>query len=71
MSNRIEQLSITPTVNRQTPKNEFGDVLKGTLEKGAGLVSNALMSAIPGGAAVSAAVSQVTSMVNSAPRAAA
>jgi len=67
---RIDQVSITPTVARQTPKNEFGEVLKNTLQQGAnalGMVSGALLQGAPGGGVVSAAVSSVANFVNQAP----
>lgn len=63
--NRIGALSITPTVARQTPQNDFGTVLaRGASEvvkAGSGIVS----SMIPGGPALSAAVSSVRSTVSS------
>jgi hypothetical protein len=63
--NRIASLSITPTVPRQTPRNEFGAVLARTaneaVKNGAGLVS----SMVPGGPALSAAVSSARSTVSS------
>lgn len=61
-------VSLTPTVARQTPKNEFGQVLKNTLEgatKAAGIVSGALLGNIPGGGIISAAVSSVTNFASS------
>jgi hypothetical protein len=60
---RISQLSITPTVGRQTPKRDFGDVLKNTVGRvlNNGIVKGAL-SSIP---VVSAAVSAVNSMASS------
>lgn len=64
------RISLTPTVARQTPRNEFGNVLKNTLEKAGqvgGAVSGALLNNIPGGGIISAAVSSVTSLANSGP----
>lgn len=64
------RISLTPTVARQTPRNEFGNVLKNTLEKAGqvgGAVSGALMNSIPGGGIISAAVSSVTALANSGP----
>ena len=61
--NRIHNLSVTPTVARQTPRNEFGEVLKNTL-KGAANIGGALIGALPGGAIVSAAVTSVTSFAS-------
>ena len=57
-SNRI---SMTPTVARQTPKNEFGNVLKNTLQTAVSAGSQ-LVGMLPGGGIVSAAVSNVTSL---------
>ncbi len=57
--NRIASLSLTPTLPRQTPKNEFGEVLARTAQEvvrtGAGIVSGVL----PGAPVVSAAVSGI------------
>jgi hypothetical protein len=60
---RISQLSITPTIGRQTPKRDFGDVLKNTVGRmlNNGIVRGAL-SSIP---VVSAAVSAVSSLASS------
>lgn len=60
---RISQLSITPTVGRQTPKRDFGDVLKASVGRvlNHGIVQGALGS-IP---VVSAAVSAVSSLTAS------
>lgn len=63
-------VSLTPTVARQTPRNEFGQVMKNTLEtatKAAGVVSGALMGSLPGGGIISAAVSSVTNLASSGP----
>ncbi len=56
-NNRLNNIVMTATTERQTPRNEFGDVLKSTLQTGAGVVSGAL--GIVGGSIpiVSAAVS--------------
>src|SRR5438132_9551175 len=60
--NRINPLSFTPTGRRQTPKDEFGEVLANTLQSavktGAGLIG-----AIPGVPVVSAAVNAVSGLV--------
>jgi len=62
--NRIGSLSITPTVARQTPRNDFGTVFARTAQEvvraGAGVAANL----IPGGPAVSAAVSSISSVVS-------
>ena len=63
-SNRI---SMTPTVARQTPKNEFGEVLKNTVQTAA-QISGSLMSALPGGGIISAAVSNVTTLASAQSR---
>lgn len=64
-NNRIASLSITPTIARQTPQNEFGTVLARTAQEvvktGVGLVGGM----IPGGPVMSAAVSSVSSTVAS------
>lgn len=64
-NNRIASLSITPTIARQTPRNEFGTVLARTAQEvvktGVGLVGGM----IPGGPVMSAAVSSVSSTVAS------
>lgn len=70
-SNRIDptpvRISTNLTVDRQTPKTDFGDRLKAGLDNAAGAVANGAALAapfIPGGAIVSAAVSSVTQMSN-------
>jgi hypothetical protein len=64
--NRIGSLSITPTVARQTPQNDFGTVFARTAQEvvrsGAGVAA----ALLPGGPAVSAAVSSISSVVSSA-----
>jgi hypothetical protein len=60
-SNRI---SLTPTVARQTQKNEFGNVLKNALQSAAN-VGGALLNSVPGGGVISAAVSNVTALASS------
>jgi hypothetical protein len=64
-NNRIASLSMTPTVGRQTPNNEFGTVLARTAHEivstGAGLVGGV----VPGVPVMSAAVSSVRSVVSS------
>ncbi len=63
MDNRLNQVSVTPTVARQTPKNEFGNVLKDTLQTGA-QVAGSLLGNLPGVPVLSAAVSSVTNLVS-------
>ena len=64
--NRIGTLSITPTVPRQTPRNDFGTVFARTAQEvvktGAGIVA----SLVPGAPMVSAAVASIGSVVSSA-----
>jgi hypothetical protein len=63
--NRIGSLSITPTVARQTPQNDFGTVFARTAQEvvkaGAGIAA----SMMPGAPMVSAAVASVSSVVSS------
>ncbi|WP_375767107.1 hypothetical protein NR798_36290 [Archangium gephyra] len=63
--NRIGSLSITPTVARQTPRNDFGTVFARTAQEvvkaGAGIAA----SMMPGAPMVSAAVASVSSVVSS------
>jgi hypothetical protein len=62
---RIPSLTITPTMQRQTPKNEFGAVMaraaQEVVRSGAGLVGGM----IPAGPIVSAAISSTRSVVSS------
>ncbi len=55
------RISLTPTVARQTPRNEFGAVLKNALQQVAGVGGVALAN-IPGGGLLSAAIHQVTAI---------
>jgi hypothetical protein len=57
----VNRLSITKTVQRQTPKTEFGQVLKNTLTTGANLAGK-IVGGIAGMPIVSAAVSSVSAM---------
>ncbi len=59
-SNRI---SLTPTVSRQTPKNEFGNVLKNAIQTAAN-VGGSLLNSVPGVGIISAAVSNVTALAS-------
>ncbi len=59
-SNRI---SLTPTVSRQTPKNEFGNVLKNAIQTVAN-VGGSLLGSVPGVGVISAAVSNVTALAS-------
>jgi hypothetical protein len=58
--NRIGTLSMTPTVARQTPRNDFGTVLARTAQTAGSVVA----SLVPGSPAVSAAVASVGSVVS-------
>ena len=55
------RISLTPTVARQTPKNEFGNVLKSALQSAVN-AGGALLNSIPGAGVISAAVSNVTAL---------
>jgi len=57
----VNRLSITQTVARQTPKNEFGQVLKNTVTNGVKLAGQ-IVGGIAGMPIVSAAVSSVTAL---------
>ncbi|MFT3706675.1 MAG: hypothetical protein QM817_03315 [Archangium sp.] len=57
------RISMTPTVARQTPKNEFGNVLKSTLQTAVNAGSS-LIGMLPGGGIVSAAVNNVTALAS-------
>lgn len=69
--NRIDQtplrISNNLTIQRQTPKMDFGDRMKAGLDTAAGVVANGAAvvgGIIPGGAIVSAAVSSIGAMTN-------
>lgn len=64
--NRIAQTSISSSVGRQTPKNEFGDVLASTLGDVA-RVGGAVTAGITGGTPVLSAAVSAISRVASAP----
>jgi hypothetical protein len=57
------RVSLTPTLARQTPHQEFGALLQNTLRQGATLAGS-LMGSVPGGGIISAAVSSVTSLAS-------
>lgn len=59
----MNRISMTPTVARQTPKNEFGNVLKNTLQTAVNAGSQ-LVGMLPGAGIVSAAVSNVTALTS-------
>lgn len=58
------RISLTPTVARQTPQNEFGNVLKSALQTAAN-AGGALLNSVPGAGVISAAVSNVSALANS------
>ena len=63
------RLSTNLSIDRQTPKSDFGDRVKTGLDSAAGTVANGAAAAapfLPGGAIVSAAVSSVTQLSNNA-----
>ena len=55
------RISLTPTVSRQTPKNEFGYVLKNAIQTAAN-VGGSLLNSVPGVGIISAAVGNVTAL---------
>ncbi|MBX5483693.1 MAG: hypothetical protein IRZ16_17865 [Myxococcaceae bacterium] len=62
------RMSTNLSINRQTPKTDFGDRVKAGLDTAAGAVATGAAVAapfVPGGAIVSAAVSSVTTMATS------
>lgn len=67
---RINPTSVTPTVARQTPKNEFGEVLAGTLGQVAHLGGAIARGVTSGSPVVSAAVSGIAAMASMATAAA-
>lgn len=69
--NRIEQVSVTPTTTRQSQQQEFGEILKNSLQQGVKAVtavSGAVIQSVPGAGVVSAAVSAVTNLASQGPR---
>lgn len=71
--NRIDQVSITQTTARQSQKQEFGEILKNSLQQGVkavSMVSGAVIQSMPGAGIVSAAVSAVTNLASQGPRSA-
>lgn len=66
------RISNNITVDRQTPKTDFGDRLKAGLDSTAGAIANGAAivgGLIPGGAIVSTAVSSMTQFTNTPPSA--
>jgi hypothetical protein len=62
--NRIGTLSITPTVARQTPNNDFGEVMARTARTVVNTAGGVVASLVPGAPVVSAAVASVGSVVS-------
>lgn len=62
--NRIDSLSVTPTVGKQTQTKEFGEVMRDSLRSGVSALGTVtgLLGGAPGLGAISAAVSSVTSL---------
>ena len=65
-NNHIARISITPTVARQTPKNDFGQVLNNSLN--GVLHAGSVIGSLTGMPIISSAVSAVSSLVNSTSR---
>jgi hypothetical protein len=65
-NNRIQNLSLTPDVARQTPKNDFGDVMLNTLKTGARAGTALLSAVVPGTPVLSAAVSGIENALGAA-----
>ena len=59
----VARISITPTVPRQTPKNDFGQVLNNSLN--GVLHAGSVVGSLTGMPIISSAVSAVSSLVNS------
>ncbi|HCF59186.1 MAG TPA: hypothetical protein DFS52_14490 [Myxococcales bacterium] len=66
MSNRINQLSIGPASDRQTPQTDFGAMFARGLSGSAGVMAGVASAMVPGGAVISAAVSETAAMGRSA-----
>ncbi len=64
MDTRLNQISVTPTVGRQTQKQEFGEVMKDTLTKAGSVISGAIVGGLSASPILSAAVSSVSSLAN-------
>ena len=60
---RLDPTAVTPTVARQTPKNEFGNVLNQTLQ-GVVRAGGGVLNAAAGVPVISAAVASVTALAN-------
>ena len=62
--NRLGSVSLTPTVARQTPRNDFGDVLSRTARTTVSAVGQVVATLVPGAPMVSAAVASVSAVVS-------
>ena len=63
-NSHIARISVTPTVARQTPKNDFGQVLNNSLN--GVLHAGSVVGSLTGMPIISSAVSAVSSLVNGA-----
>lgn len=63
-SNRLQHLSMTPTIPRQTPKRDFGDELAHVVGNGARLGVGIMGGVVGSPAVVSAAVSAAVGLVH-------
>jgi hypothetical protein len=66
LDSRLGQISVTPTVARQTQKQEFGEVMKNTLSTAGSVISGALVGGLSASPILSAAVSSVSNLANAA-----
>lgn len=64
--NRLGPLSITPTVERQTPRTDFGSVMVSTAREVVRTGAGVMASLVPGSPMVSAAVASLGSVVATA-----
>ena len=62
--NRLGAVSLTPTVARQTPRNDFGEVLSRTARTAVSTVGQVVATLVPGAPVVSAAVASVSAVVS-------
>lgn len=66
MGNRLQEISITPTMERQTPRNDFGDVMSRVVA-GAALVGTELIAPVAAiHPVLSAAVSGIKALAQGA-----
>ena len=62
--NRLGSVTLTPTVARQTPRNDFGEVLSRTARTAVSTVGQVVATLAPGVPMVSAAVASVSAVVS-------